>query len=64
MSIDRVRTELDLLMEEKLTQITPDMVKELLEHVIREHLGWLVIWGNVFGGAIGFLSQLAGYGNC
>ena len=23
--------------------------RQLLEDVIREHLGWLVLWGNVFG---------------
>ena len=24
---------------------------------MREHLGWLIVWGNVFGGAIGLLSK-------
>lgn len=24
-------------------------VCQLLEDVMREHLGWLVLWGNVFG---------------
>jgi len=30
--------------------------------VIREHLGWLVVWGNVFGAVIGLVSALFGYG--
>ena len=42
--------------------ITPAMVKELLEEVIRVHLGWLVVWGNVFGGLIGIISTAVGYG--
>jgi hypothetical protein len=38
------------------------MVKNLLEEVIRKHLGWLILWGNVFGGLIGILSYAVGYG--
>jgi hypothetical protein len=26
--------------------------------MIRRHLGWLVVWGGVFGGLIGFLVAL------
>lgn len=25
------------------------MVKEIIQKIIREHLGWLVVWGGVFG---------------
>jgi len=32
------------------------MVKEMVQNIIKEHLGWLVIWGAVFGGLIGFVS--------
>ena len=60
-SVDKIRDELDILMEQKLLQLTPDRVKEIMEGVIRNHLGWLVIWGNVFGGMIGIVSLLAGY---
>lgn len=60
-SVDKIVMELDILMEEKLLQLTPERVKEIMEGVIRDHLGWLVIWGNVFGGVIGIISLLAGY---
>lgn len=60
-SVAKIRTELDVLMTEKLLELTPERVKEILENVIRDHLGWLVVWGNVFGGLIGILSILAGY---
>ena len=33
---------------------------QLMESVIREHLGWLIVWGNVFGALIGIISQAAG----
>jgi hypothetical protein len=25
----------------------------MVQDIIRQHLGWLVVWGGVFGGAIG-----------
>ena len=61
-SVDRIRSEIDALMTEKLLLLTPERVKKLMEEVIREHLGWLIVWGNVFGGALGVISQAAGYG--
>jgi len=32
------------------------MVKEIIERMIQEHLGWLVVWGGVFGGLIGLVT--------
>ena len=61
-SIEKVRLEIDGLMTEKLKMLTPEKVKTLMEEVIREHLGWLIVWGNVFGGGLGVISQMAGYG--
>ena len=57
-----VRAEIDSLMTEKLKQLTPLKVKRLMERVIRKHLGWLIVWGNVFGGIIGLIGQAAGFG--
>eukprot|EP00180_Rhodochaete_pulchella_P000881 Plantae.Rhodophyta-Rhodochaete_pulchella.ctg1712.p1 GENE.Plantae.Rhodophyta-Rhodochaete_pulchella.ctg1712~~Plantae.Rhodophyta-Rhodochaete_pulchella.ctg1712.p1 ORF type:complete len:139 (+),score=33.57 Plantae.Rhodophyta-Rhodochaete_pulchella.ctg1712:3-419(+) len=62
LDIDKVRLEIDELMTEKLRLLTPDIVKKLIESVIRQHLGWLIVWGNVFGGLIGIISLAAGYG--
>jgi uncharacterized membrane protein YheB (UPF0754 family) len=61
-TVSKIRTELDALMTEKLQQLTPQMVKKLLENVIRRHLGWLVVWGNIFGALIGVISKVVGYG--
>ena len=44
----------------QLLLLTPETVKELLAAVIRQHLGWLVVWGNVFGGLIGLVVLLSG----
>jgi len=58
-NIDKIRTEVDGLMSTKLLELTPEKVKELIADVIREHLGWLIVWGNVFGGLIGIVSKAA-----
>jgi uncharacterized membrane protein YheB (UPF0754 family) len=46
------------LIDQRLNELTPQMVKELVAHLIREHLGWLVVWGGVFGGLIGLVGAL------
>lgn len=46
------------IVEERLSELTPYMVKEMLHTLMKEHLGWLVVWGGVFGGAIGLVSSL------
>jgi len=55
--IPTLRHQVDELLDRKLEELTPDVVKQMVEQVIREHLGWLIVWGNVFGGAIGLLSR-------
>jgi len=59
--IDTLRDEVDKLMTAKLGELDADKVKLLMEEVIRKHLGWLVVWGNVFGGCIGVIAHACGY---
>ena len=49
--------KVDPLITKRLDELTPAMVKELVQNMIKEHLGWLVIWGGLFGGLIGLLSS-------
>jgi len=42
----------------RLAELTPIMVKEMLHALMKEHLGWLVVWGGVFGGLIGVVSAV------
>lgn len=46
------------IVESRLAELTPQMIKEMLHGLMKEHLGWLVVWGGVFGGVIGILSSL------
>ena len=41
------------IIDARLAELTPEHVKEIVQLMIRRHLGWLVVWGGVFGGAIG-----------
>lgn len=45
------------IIDTRLDRLTPLMVKEMVYKLINEHLSWLVVWGGVFGGAIGLLSS-------
>ena len=54
--VPALRGQVDRLLEEKLKELTPEIVKSMMERVIRDHLGWLIVWGNVFGAAIGLLA--------
>jgi uncharacterized membrane protein YheB (UPF0754 family) len=47
--IDKIETVID----KRLNELTPQLVKEIVQNIIRAHLGWLVIWGGVFGGLMG-----------
>lgn len=49
---------IERLIDKRLDELTPQMVKEIVLNLMKEHLGWLVVWGGVFGGLIGFLSAL------
>eukprot|EP01094_Clydonella_sp_ATCC50884_P027863 TRINITY_DN8196_c0_g1_i3.p1 TRINITY_DN8196_c0_g1~~TRINITY_DN8196_c0_g1_i3.p1 ORF type:complete len:270 (-),score=73.70 TRINITY_DN8196_c0_g1_i3:179-988(-) len=57
LNIDKIRTEVDTLLTTKLQELKPSTVKKLLEDVMRVHLGWLIVWGNVFGGCIGLMTK-------
>ncbi len=49
--------QIDALVGKRLDELSPAMVKALVFDLIHEHLGWLVVWGGVFGGLIGFFSS-------
>ncbi len=43
------------IIDKRLEDLTPENVKTIVQNMIRKHLGWLVVWGGVFGSLIGFL---------
>ncbi|MGZ4969948.1 MAG: DUF445 domain-containing protein [Methylobacter sp.] len=53
--VDKIESVID----KRLSELTPQLVKEMVQAIIREHLGWLVVWGGVFGGVMGALFAFA-----
>ncbi len=48
---------IESVIDKRLDVLTPNMVKEIVQKLIKEHLDWLVVWGGVFGGLIGLVSS-------
>ena len=53
-----LHVKINQIVEQRLDELTPKMVKDIIQSMIKEHLGWLVVWGGVFGGLIGLLAAL------
>jgi len=51
--------KIELVIDKRLSELTPQMVKVMVQNIINEHLGWLVIWGGIFGGVMGALFAFA-----
>jgi len=49
--------KIDTVVLARLDELNPKMVKNLVQDMIKEHLGWLVVWGGVFGGLIGLVGS-------
>jgi uncharacterized membrane protein YheB (UPF0754 family) len=48
-----IKDTIEDIVSKRLEELTPQLVKEIIQDMIRKHLGWLVVWGGIFGGAIG-----------
>lgn len=51
-----ISENIESMVDGRLNELTPLMVKEIIQSMIKEHLGWLVVWGGVFGALIGLVS--------
>jgi len=58
--LESVNKQIDNMLTTRLEELTPEKVKMLLSEVMKEHLYWLIIWGNVFGGILGLISTAIG----
>jgi uncharacterized membrane protein YheB (UPF0754 family) len=54
---DDMLLSIEAMIDKRLDELTPNMVKEIVQNFIKEHLGWLVVWGGFFGGLIGLASS-------
>jgi uncharacterized membrane-anchored protein YjiN (DUF445 family) len=53
---DGLRHRVETLVDARLDELTPQMVKEIVQDMIRRHLGWLVVWGGFFGALVGVVA--------
>lgn len=56
--IASLHEKISVIIDKRLADLTPQMVKEIIQKMIREHLGWLVVWGGICGGLIGLIYSL------
>ena len=54
--VNNVYIRIEKLIDDRLNELSPQDVKKIIQNLIDKHLGWLVIWGGVFGGFIGIIS--------
>jgi uncharacterized membrane protein YheB (UPF0754 family) len=52
--------EVDKIISDRIDKLTPIMIKRIIQDIMRKHLGWLVVWGGVFGGIIGLIASIIG----
>ena len=51
-------TNIEELIDGRLNELSSEDVKSIVQKMIKEHLGWLVVWGGILGGVIGLIVEL------
>ena len=57
-SLNEFKIQIETILSNRLQDLTPEQVKEIIQDIIRSHLGWLVVWGGILGGFIGFVFSM------
>ena len=57
-AVEDIIKKVENIVHSRLEELTPQAVKDIVQGMIRKHLGWLVLWGGVFGGLIGLVMSL------
>lgn len=59
-STDELILKIENILDARLADLSPNDVKIIIQKMIREHLGWLVVWGGFFGGLLGLIFSPVG----
>jgi len=54
-STDDLFLKIENILDARLADLSPSDIKTIIQKMIREHLGWLVVWGGFFGGLLGLI---------
>ena len=57
---DLIEGKIEMIIDKRLSELTPDHVKIIMRDMIHKHLGWLVVWGGFFGFVIGVILGVLG----
>ena len=57
---NQLHDKIDKLINIRLEELSPQDVKTIIKNIIHKHLGWLVVWGGVFGFSLGLTISLIG----
>lgn len=57
-TVGNIKIKIEEIVNKRLNQLSPMDVKNIIEDMIKNHLGWLVVWGGLIGGLIGFAFSL------
>ena len=53
--------KIENILDARLADLSPEDIKHIIQKMIKEHLGWLVVWGGFFGGLLGLLLSPIGF---
>jgi uncharacterized membrane protein YheB (UPF0754 family) len=59
-STDELFLKIENILDARLADLSPNDIKTIIQKMIREHLGWLVVWGGFFGGLLGLIFSPVG----
>ncbi len=54
------KNKINSLIDKRLNELSPNDIKIIIKNIIHKHLGWLVIWGGVFGFILGLILSVLG----
>ena len=53
--------KIENILDARLAELSPEDIKLIIQKMIKEHLGWLVVWGGFFGGLLGLVLSPIGF---
>ena len=56
-NVSRFREEMDRYLACCVEEISKNSIGKLMRHLIHRHLGWVIVWGCVFGVITGLVTQ-------